>query len=108
MQHVCDDDTDCSQFSSLMGHKEIWVESEAGPASPLGTAPDSKDANSDGFVSLIDSGETQVDRRKHNSRRDPSPSSYENKSAYTSVVGISIWMIYFLCRYEFVNVEMLC
>ncbi|GMN46518.1 hypothetical protein TIFTF001_015683 [Ficus carica] len=76
---------DCSQFSSLMGNKEIWVESEAGPASPLGTAPDSKDANSDGFVSLIDSGETQVDGGKHNSRRGPSPSSYENKSAYTSV-----------------------
>lgn len=75
-----------------MVQKETWVDSEAGhasPLSPLRTAPDSKDANSDGFE-LINSGETQVDGGKHNSRRGLSPSSYnENKSAYSSVVGIS-------------------
>ncbi|XP_024027509.1 squamosa promoter-binding-like protein 7 [Morus notabilis] len=78
---------DCSQFSSQMVQKETWVDSEAGhasPLSPLRTAPDSKDANSDGFE-LINSGETQVDGGKHNSRRGLSPSYYENKSAYSSV-----------------------
>lgn len=62
------------------------MESEGGPVSPIRSAPDSKDANSDGFVSLVDSAENQMDGEKYNSKRGLSPPYCDNKSAYSSMV----------------------
>ncbi|XP_062108519.1 squamosa promoter-binding-like protein 7 [Humulus lupulus] len=76
---------DCSQFSSQRLQKETFVESEDGHISPLRSGPDSKDGNSDGFLSLVDSGENQMEGGKDNSKRGVSPSYWDNKSAYTSM-----------------------
>ncbi|KAL5541765.1 hypothetical protein UlMin_009475 [Ulmus minor] len=64
--------------------KESFVESEGGQVSSQGTATVTRD-NSDGFASLADSGETQMDGGKHNSKQALSSSHYDNKSAYSSM-----------------------
>ncbi|XP_030507139.2 squamosa promoter-binding-like protein 7 [Cannabis sativa] len=76
---------DCSQFSSQRIQTETFVESEDGHISPLRSGPDSKDANSDGFLSLVDSGENQMEGGKDNSKRGVSPSYWDNKSTYSSM-----------------------
>ncbi|PON80255.1 SBP-box transcription factor [Parasponia andersonii] len=76
---------DCSQLSSQKVQKETCVESEGGHISPLHTPPDPKDVQSDGFISLVDSGETQMDAGKYNSKHGVSLSSCDNRSAYSSV-----------------------
>lgn len=60
------------------------LESEGGHVSPISTAPDSKDAHSDGFAS----GETQIDRRKCNLKNSRSPSYCDQKSTYSSMVRV--------------------
>lgn len=88
-------ETDCSQLSSQMALKETCVESKGGHVSPLHSAPDSKDANSDGFVSLADSGENQMDGGKYNSKHGVSP-SYCDKSVYSSMVCVWIPYLHFV------------
>ena len=68
------------------------MESEDGHISPLRSGPDSKDGNSDGFLSLVDSGENQLEGRKDDSKRGVSPPYWDNKSAYSSMV--CVWMLY--------------
>lgn len=60
------------------------LESEGGHVSTISTAPDSKDAHSDGFAS----GETQIDRQKCNLKNSLSASYCEQKSTYSSMVRI--------------------
>lgn len=72
-----------------MAVKETCVES-GGRISPVHTAPD---VNSDGVVSLPDSGETQMKAEKYNAKHGVSI-SYSNKSAYSSLVGVR--KLYFL------------
>lgn len=62
-------------------------ESEGGRISTLSSLPDSQIVHSDGGASLVASGETQVDGRKHDSNNSLSPPNCD-KSAYSSMVGL--------------------
>jgi hypothetical protein len=68
-----------------MVEKEGLVESEDGHISALNSDPISQNVNSDSGVSFTASGDTRMDCGKDDSKL---PFSCDNKSAYSSVVGL--------------------
>lgn len=75
---------DSIQLSSQLNDKEELPESEGGRISTLSSVPDSQIVHSDGGASLVASGETQMDGRKHDSNNSLSPPNCD-KSAYSSM-----------------------
>jgi hypothetical protein len=71
-----------------MAEKEGLVESEDGHISALNSDPISQNVNSDSGVSFTASGDTRMDCGKDDSKLPFSPSICDNKSAYSSVVGL--------------------
>ena len=71
-----------------MVEKEGLVESEDGHISALNSDPISQNVNSDSGVSFTASGDTRMDCGKDNPKLPFSPSNCENKSAYSSMVGL--------------------
>lgn len=71
-----------------MNEKEDLLESEGGGISALCSVPNSQNVGSDGGVSILTSGDTQMDGRKHNSNHSLSPPQCDNKSVYSSMVGL--------------------
>ncbi|PQQ19389.1 squamosa promoter-binding-like protein 7 [Prunus yedoensis var. nudiflora] len=63
--NVCFNATNSIQLSSQLNDKEELPESEGGRISTLSSVPDSQIVHSDGGASLVASGETQMDGRKH-------------------------------------------
>lgn len=74
-------------LSSQITDQEPFFESEDGHVSTLHSAPNSQNVNSDSGVSFAASGEIQIDGGKDDSKGH-SPSYCENKSAYSSLVGL--------------------
>ena len=64
------------------------LESEGGGISTLHSVPNSQNVGSDGVVSVLASGDTQMDGRKHDSNQSLSPPQCDNKSVYSSMVGV--------------------
>ena len=71
-----------------MNEKEELLDSEGGGISTLFSMPNAQNAGSDGVVSALTSGDTQMDGRKHDSNQSLSPPQCDNKSAYSSMVGL--------------------
>lgn len=78
---------DCSNLSGEINEKEVSLDHENEPLAFLRSAPDTQNINSDGVVSFVASGETQVNSGKDVSNISNSPSYCDNKSAYSSMVG---------------------
>ncbi|KAF8401584.1 hypothetical protein HHK36_012529 [Tetracentron sinense] len=70
--------------NQIMG-REALLESEDGHASPLCSAPNSQNIQSDSVVSFVASGEAQMEGGKDNSKYSISSSFCDNKSAYSSM-----------------------
>lgn len=74
-------DSTCT--GSQLGEREILLESEGHV--PIGSTQGIQNNQSDSFTA---SGETQGDAEKENSKNSLSPSYYDNKSAFSSMVGL--------------------
>ncbi|KAM2656994.1 hypothetical protein EV1_012418 [Malus domestica] len=75
---------DSLQLSSQLNEKEELLVSEGGRTPILCSVPESENAHSDSVVSVMASGETQKDARKHDSNNSLSPPNCDNKS-YSSM-----------------------
>ena len=67
---------------------EAILESEDGQVTTLGSARDSQNIHSDAVASFAASGETQMDGEKNNFKCSVSPMYHDNKTAYSSTVGL--------------------
>ncbi|GKU85590.1 hypothetical protein SLEP1_g240 [Rubroshorea leprosula] len=72
-------------LSSQIEDLEIPIESEDGHVSAVHSDPTLQNVNGDGVVSFVASGNTEMDRRKDDSKSSLSPSYCDNKTAYSSV-----------------------
>lgn len=85
-------DTDSTCLSSENTEKETLLESE-GQLSTLCSAHDSQNIQNNNIVTFATFGDTQVDAEKENPRYSHSPSYCDNKSAFSSVVSLSILIL---------------
>ena len=81
----------CTDRMCLSGQpigREPLLESEDGHFSTLCSVPGSQNIQSDSIVSFVASGEAQIDGGKNDSKYALSSSYCDNKSAYSSPVGL--------------------
>lgn len=64
------------------------LESEGGGISTLFSMPNAQNVGSDSVPSVLTPSDTQMDGRKHDSNHSLSPPQSDNKSAYSSMVGL--------------------
>ena len=86
--HDGEADKDSLCLSSQLIEREPLLESEDGHFSTLCSVPGSQNIQSDGIVSFVGSGEAQIDGGKNDSKYTLSSSYCDNKSAYSSPVGL--------------------
>lgn len=75
---------------------EASLEPEDGGVPTLETAPECQIIPTDSIASFVVSRDKQMESRKDNSKQALSPSCGDNRSAYSSVVGLT-WTVYLLC-----------
>lgn len=80
--------TDSLCLSSQITDQEAFLEAEDGHVSGLNSAPNAQNVNSDSGISFAASGEIRIDGGKDDSKTSPSPSYCDNKSSYSSMVGL--------------------
>lgn len=92
MFFICPDKIGCfidgMCLSSQQTESEPLLESENGHFSAHCSVPGSQNIQSDSIVSFVGSGEAQIDGVKNNSKYTLSSSYCDNKSAYSSPVGL--------------------
>lgn len=91
-------------MSGQFGEKEASLEPEDGGVAIPETTSECQIIPPDSVASYIVSRETQMKSRKDNSKCALSPSCGDNRSAYSSVVGLA-WMVYLLCFYPLFIVD---
>lgn len=84
---ICDDDSgkDSLCLSSQITDQEAFLESEDGLVSALNSVPNTQNVNSDSGISVVASGEIQMDKGKDDFKASLSPSNCDNKSSYSSL-----------------------
>lgn len=81
-------DVDGLCWSSPIAETEVALESEDGQVTTLGSALDSQNIPTDTVASFAAFGEAQMQGGKDNTKCSPSPLYYDNKTPYSSLVGL--------------------